>query len=196
MQKIEELYKGYKSKPIVYKSKDIYEHLPVIRKYASEVGHVTEMGVRWGASTIAIGVANPKKMISYDITKTYDMLKVVSLLEASEIDFSFILGDTLNIEIEETQMLFIDTLHTYNQLSKELELHEGKVTNYIILHDTESFGRKDESIYSHASQTLKEMKKGKVGLMTAVEDFLEVNKSWVIEKHYKNNNGLTVLARI
>lgn len=196
MNKLENLYDGYYKNPSVYKSVDINEHLPTLREYASKVNHVTEMGVRWGASTIAIGSAKPNKMISFDITETVEMNKVIELLKESEIDFEFIIADTLNLEIEETEMLFIDTLHTYNQLIKELMLHESKVSKYIILHDTVTFGRKDEQIYEHASPLVKTMESAKNGLMTAVEDFLKTNTDWVIEKHYENNNGLTILSRI
>ena len=196
MKEIEDMYTGYYTNPTKYKSIDINEHLPTLREYASKVNHVTEMGIRWGASTIAIGAAEPKIMVSYDIVKTQEMEKVIDLLIKSDINFLLKIADTLKIEIEETDMLFIDTLHTYNQLTEELKLHEGNVKQYIILHDTVTFGEKDEIIYSHASDVVKVMEKGKMGLMNAVKDFLSVNDNWVIEKHYVNNNGLTVLVRV
>jgi len=193
---IEKMYQSYFTKPLQFKSGDINEHLPTLRDYVSKVNHVTEMGVRHGASTIAIGAGNPKIMVSYDIVGRGAMRKVTNLLEQSDIDFKFVLGDILKLEIDETDMLFIDTLHTYNQLSQELLLHEGKVKKYIILHDTVSFAETDEVIYPHASHIVKGMKKGKAGLMNAVKDFLKGNKNWELEKHFTNNNGLTVLRRV
>jgi hypothetical protein len=104
------------------------------------------------------------------------------------------------VEIEDTELLFIDTLHTYQQLSSELKLHSEKVSKYIILHDTVYFGRVDEKIYSHASEIIKndkDNKNNKSGLMTSVEDFLnsDYGFKWEIHKHYENNNGLTILKR-
>ncbi len=94
-------------------------------------------------------------------------------------------------------MLFIDTLHTYNQLIQELDLHSNKVLKYIILHDTLTFGRKDEDVYSHASDLIKNKLTEKMGLMTAIEDFLITTNgnNWEIHDHYDNNNGLTILKR-
>jgi hypothetical protein len=34
------------------------------------------------------------------------------------------------------------------------------------------------------------------GLRPAVDEFLENNNDWTLDKHYTNNNGLTVLRRI
>ena len=195
-KEVEKMYQRYCNETLQFRSGDISEHLPTLREYASKSNHVTEMGVRDGASTIAIGAGKPKTMRSYDIVERGRMKKVETLLEESKIDFKFILGDVLESKIEETDMLFIDTLHTYNQLSLELELHQSKVKKYIILHDTTSFGEKDERIYAHASYVVKAMQFKKAGLMTAVKDFLKRNKNWCIEKQYTNNNGLTILKRV
>jgi len=105
-------------------SQDISEHLPTLRKYASKVNHVTELGVRTGNSTVALLLGKPKIMVSYDIndiskhpTKakwdnnriTYSSLKNVII----DTDFTFIIGNSLEIEIEQTDLLFIDTAHNY-----------------------------------------------------------------------------------
>lgn len=114
------------------------------------------------------------------------------------INYTFLLADVLNIEIEQTDLLFIDTLHTYNQLNSELKKHNSKVNKFIILHDTETFGYKDEPIYSHASNIVKNINSSKVGLMNAINDFLESEdgKNWKIKELFKNNNGLCVLERV
>jgi hypothetical protein len=153
------------------------------------------MGVRWVSSTWPLVYSNPKKMISYDILKNPNITEVINLCNEYSINYSFEEKDVLQLEIEPTELLFIDTLHTYNQLIKELEIHSNKVSKYIVLHDTEHFGRKDEVIYEHASNVIKETSSTKEGLMTAVEDFLltKLGQSWELFRVYKNNNGLTVL---
>jgi hypothetical protein len=153
------------------------------------------MGVRWVSSTWPLVYSNPQKMISYDIVTNPNIGEVISLCKEYSINYSFEEKDVLQLEIEPTELLFIDTLHTYNQLIKELELHSNKSSKYIVLHDTEHFGRIDEVIYNHASALVKSDPGIKQGLMTAVEDFLltELGQSWELYKVYENNNGLTVL---
>jgi hypothetical protein len=48
------------------------------------------------------------------------------------------------VEIERTDMLFIDTWHKYGQLSEELRMHSPNVDKYIVLHDTTSYEYRDE----------------------------------------------------
>jgi len=164
------------------KKSDIYEHLPTLKKYASKVNHVTEFGVRFGVSTAALLAGKPKILKSYDINKkSFRNYKNYKEL-AKETKFTFIIADVLKIDIEETDLLFIDTWHTYNQLSKELATHSNKVRNHIIFHDTETFGKIGED-------------KSTPGLLRAINEFLKRNNSWKTEKIYKNNNGLYIISR-
>lgn len=178
-------------------SSDINEHLPTLLKYANECDHITEMGVRWVSSTWPLLLSNPKKLISYDIKKDPKINEVINLSKEYKIDYIFVEEDVLNVEIENTDLLFIDTLHTYNQLLLELELHSDKVNKYIILHDTTTFEDVDEIIYNHASPLVKNEPKNKQGLWTAVLDFLDSNKGkvWELGERFTNNNGLTILKR-
>ena len=167
MEKILEKYNQHKS---TYS--DINEHLETLYNLGKECSHITEMGVRWVSSTWPLVYSNPKKMISYDILKNPNISEVINLCNEYSINYSFEEKDVLQLDIEPTELLFIDTLHTYNQLIKELEIHSNKVSKYIVLHDTEHFGRLDEVVYQHASNVIKEAPSTKAGLMTAVEDFL------------------------
>ena len=162
---------------------DINEHLPTLAKYASECDHITEMGVRYIVSTYALLMGMPKKMISYDIhlcnwEPVRDLVKDTT-------DFSFAIGNTLEIEIEPTELLFIDTLHNYAQLKKELELHADKVSKYIIFHDTTSFETVGES-YSGNPEG---------GIWPAIKEFVEANPQWMIKQRFTNNNGLTIIKK-
>lgn len=161
---------------------DINEHLPILRGLAGQCDHVTEFGVRGGCSTTAFLMAKPKRLVSYDlkITPTAEYLKE----SANGTDFILIEQDVLDARIEETDLLFIDTYHSFDQLEKELELHAGKARRFIALHDTETFGLKGED--------------GKEpGLTAAIEKFLSANSdSWRLRDRLTNNNGLTVLERM
>ena len=157
---------------------DINEHLPTLKKYAEECTHVTEMGVRWIVSTYAFLAARPKTMFSIDI---------------QHCKYKFWQANNLEIEIEETDLLFIDTWHSYKQLKSELELHASKVKKYIILHDTVLFGTKDElNSYDNLGWFNGFEQKG---LLPALNEFLEGNEEWVLHEVFTNNNGLTILKR-
>ena len=54
------------------------------------------------------------------------------ILHKRVIDFLFTEADVLKIEIEETDLLFIDTYHAYQQIKGEFELHGNKAKKYII----------------------------------------------------------------
>ena len=163
---------------------DINEHLPTLKKYAEECEHITEMGVRWVVSTYALLMGKPKKLISYDINAINS--EPIQQMVKDDTDFEFRVANTLNLEIEETDLLFIDTLHNYNQLKGELTLHGNKARKYIIFHDTTSFEWIGESY---------EGKVDEKGLWPAIEEFLEVNPYWELHERFTNNNGLTILKR-
>jgi GT2 family glycosyltransferase len=91
----------------------------------------------------------------------------------------------LKTEIEETDLLFIDTLHTYKQLSQELTLHGNKARKYILIHDTNTWGSKDEV----------ETDSEKKGELIAIEDFLTQNPHWKIVERIEESNGLMILER-
>ena len=163
---------------------DINEHLPTLKKYAEECEHITEMGVRWVVSTYALLMGKPKKLISYDINPI-DSVAIQQMVKG-DTDFEFRVANTLDLEIEETDFLFIDTLHNYNQLKGELELHGNKARKYIAFHDTTSFEWIGESY---------EGKVDEKGLWPAIEEFLEANSNWELHERFTNNNGLTILKR-
>jgi hypothetical protein len=118
MEKILEKYNEHKNTP-----SDINEHLETLYNLGKECSHITEMGVRWVSSTWPLVYSNPKKIISYDIITNPNIIEVINLCNEYSIDYSFQEKDVLQLEIELTELLFIDTLHTYNQLIKELEIH-------------------------------------------------------------------------
>jgi len=161
---------------------DINEHMGTLRGLAAQCSHITEMGVRAMVSSWAfLDGLRPLggKLISIDIVSPEEFGTPVHEIEKTcaqeDIDFKFILGDSLSIDIEETDLLFIDTLHFYSQLSKELERHHPKVRKYIAMHDTES--------------SPQEMK-------PAINEFLAKHPEWVLHEHYPNNNGLTICKRV
>lgn len=186
--KMIDIYQVYKSKCDI--QSDINEHLPTLYKYARECEHITEMGVRWIVSTWAFLAARPKKMISYDIKNPIHwgsrIEDVLFMARNEDLNYVFIEADVLKVEIEETDLLFLDTIHNYAQVKEELRLHSGKVRKYIIFHDTVTYGNVDESNSSPNSK----------GIGPAIFEFLQRHPDWYLREQFLNNNGLIVLARI
>ncbi len=145
------------------------------KKYASMVDTVVEFGVYTGLSTTAFLAANPKKLRSYDITNVNLSIlsELVSYAESNNIDFQFIIGNSLEIEIDNTDLLFIDTVHKRKHTEAELQRHSKNVNKYIILHDTTAWP----------------------GVFEAVVDFLIKNNEWFIVEHCNKDSGMIVLKR-
>ncbi len=177
-----------KYKDAFERKSDMNEHLPTLKSLGEECNHITEMGIRGGVSTYGLLLAKPKKYIGYDI----EYCEIFN--EAKEnckeyIDITFIKANTLDIEIEESDLLMIDTYHTYDQLRDELKLHSDKVKKYIVMHDTVTFAHKPQSLTGPPANKEK-------GLWDAVQEFIDKDDcKWKIKKHYTNCNGLTVLGR-
>jgi hypothetical protein len=185
-----------KIEDISTQSSDINEHIPVIVEYATQCDHITEMGVRGIISTWGWLAGKPLKLIAYDIQDPSTWNSNLQDLEDTAshlgVEFKFHLANVLDVEIEETDLLFIDTWHSYKQLTSELKLHAPKVKKYICLHDTTSYANHDETSYESWGT---EWKAEGIGLWKAVEEFLEANLDWKLHKRFTNNNGFTILKK-
>jgi hypothetical protein len=160
---------------------DIWQHMDKLREYAEKCDHITEMGVRTVVSTWAFLAAKPKRLVSYDIVDC-PVDDVRRLAAANGISFEFIKTSTIDpsLDIEETDLLFIDTDHTYRQLSQELDQHAHKARKYIALHDTVTF--RDECC-------------GEEGLWRAVQELINTG-DWIMCEHFSHCNGMTFLERV
>ena len=160
---------------------DIVEHVPTLSALAKGLDHVTEFGVRWGVSTIALLHGRPKRMVSYDIDRHPTVTEIENAAREAGIDFTFKLESSLTCDIEPTDLLFVDTLHTYAQLLAELNRHGEKVRKHIVLHDTATFGLYGED--------------GGDGLLRAVDEYFSPRPEWKMAANFLNNNGLRVYTR-
>ena len=152
---------------------DINQHLPKLREYAEQCDHITEMGVRGVVSTWAFIASKASKVVAIDILN-------VAVPDVEKLQF--ICADDLTIEIEETDFLFIDTAHNYNQCIQELNLHGNKARKFIGFHDVGIFGKNGDD--------------GGRGLMFAINEFLFYNKHWKMDYITDVNNGLAILKRV
>jgi hypothetical protein len=162
---------------------DINEHLPMLYFLAQQCDHVTEFGVRTGASTLAFlhGLqGRPATLRSYDINDQYGVQD--SLTRWTRVEWTFSICSTLSItRIEPTDLLFVDTLHNYDQVRQELALHGDAARRWIVFHDTETFGLTGDD--------------GGRGINQAITEWLEAKPEWRIVYRTHRNNGLTVIER-
>lgn len=158
------------------------ENMFVLKSFAEKYESITELGVQKGSSTIAFAAGKPKKLVSYELYDVMDA-KVKALLGRG-VGWQYHSGaDSRTIDIEETDVLFTDTDHMYEQLLAELQRHSGKVKHAILIHDTFNCG------------LIGERGVGPKGLFHAIDEFLANHDEWYIEKTYTNNHGLTILRR-
>jgi len=179
---------------------DINEHLPTLLKLANECETVTELGTRWVVSTWAFLKSSARRITMCDLTKpdvwfgneqntSPTPCKIEDVIaSAPNKDVYFIEGNSLEVEITDTDLLFIDTWHCYDQLKAELDKHAHAINKYIVLHDVVTYGVVGESLYGDQNRHYE-------GLQRAIDEFLEENKNWSIHQWHTNNNGLGVLKR-
>jgi hypothetical protein len=162
---------------------DVSGHLPVLYKIATLVDHVTEIGFRIGISTAAFLAAIPKTLHTYDdYQKEEDINRMTDIAKEMGVNFIYHKGSSPQTAIEETDLLFIDTTHTYDCLHAELNLHGPQVRHYLIFHDTETFGINGEQ--------------GSRGIWFAISEFLKQNRQWRLMRHDSHDHGLTILENV
>lgn len=147
-----------------------------IREKLKYCASYTELGVNQGA-TLAIAVLeNIKTIRAYDIALgPYNKAKKLFDVYAEEQNINLIVqeSDTLAITLGEVDLLYIDTRHTHDHLTKELRLHGDKARKYIVFHDT------------HAQQ----------GLKRAVQEYVASHKEWSIVTDCQQHVGFMTIAR-
>lgn len=148
-----------------------------IRKLVKQCDSYTEFGVNQG-TTLAIALLEKvKKIRAYDIKLApYNKAKHHFEQYAAEhnLDYVAMEANTLKCSIEPVDMLYIDTLHVYDHLSRELALHGNKARKYIVFHDT-----------FKPTQQLKQ----------AIREFVGKNPHWQVITECDDSVGFMTIAR-
>ena len=196
MNELETIYIEHRDR----QDSDIKEYMEMLFEVSKECFHITEMGVREVNTTwaflygLSLSGKQPKRLVSYDLYyhPNIDIAKRVA--KDNSIDFTFLVGDTGAVSIEPTNLLFIDTEHTYQHLWKELCLHAGKVSNYIFVHDTSGvYGTSEDWPWNHPRRG--SLTKEQYGMWAGCCDFVKENPDWEIVTRYTDGNGMTILGR-
>lgn len=137
----------------------------------------TEFGVAQGGTLAIPCLLNIKKIRGYEIDlKHYNKASnyFENWTKENNIDFKIIKDNTVLCPIiDNVDLLYIDSFHYPDHLTKELNRHSHKVNKYIIIHDTN-------------------INK----LRFAIENFIKYNRNWNIITDCKINVGFTTIEKI
>ena len=160
---------------------DIHEHLPLLAELASQCNLVTQLGVGWAQSTRGF-LRHNVELHSYEFNPLPGIREFFLEAKNSGRNVELHVADTRKVEIAETDLMLVDSLHVYEQVQEELRLHAGKVKKYILFHDTTLFADQGEF--------------GGKGIWPAVQEFIDSHPEWQLVERRTNNNGLTILKRV
>lgn len=165
---------------------DIRLHLDMLFYYAFNSEVIAEFGIRTGNSTIALmyGLSNnkraKKRYFGCDVTSCMQFEKIG---KDNGIDAEVVVSDSREITLKEKfDLIFIDTIHEYNHITKELKRHGNYANKWIIMHDTYTFavnGQDDGE-----------------GMQRGIFEWLIKNPHWIIKEAVSFSNGLMVLERV
>jgi hypothetical protein len=174
---------------------DTSEFITLFQSYAAQCRHAI--------STVGFLAGLPEQLHSYDINYSENIKEVEDLADQNGVFFYFHLNDVLEVDIAETDLLFIDTYHSYKQLKAELTRHGNKARKWILLHDTTLFGEEgmDSPIVGkEGMESLRLSEKGMDfiprGLNHAIHEFLRANTKWRLKEKIESPWGLTILEKI
>mmetsp|Transcript_36092 Transcript_36092/g.83758 ORF Transcript_36092/g.83758 Transcript_36092/m.83758 type:complete len:207 (+) Transcript_36092:1-621(+) len=176
-------YEYLRRKPL-----DVSEHLTVLYGLARESDVVTELGTRIPTATWALIAGNPKVLQTVDLVAS-PVKTIQAYAERCGIEFTFHHGDEFGAKFRPADLLFVDSLHVYSHVKRELQRFGPETRKYIAFHDTTTYGLKDEQP-GH-----QKLSSDPVGVFSAVQEFLDAHSEWRIGFRWVNNNGLTVLVR-
>lgn len=160
------------------------QDIEFVSQIVSECKSVVELGTGQCAMD-RVFLRYDVKLDTYDIEDFSD--NFLEEAKAAGRDVTFHKEDTLKIEIPETDILFIDSLHTYEQVKSELELHASKAKRYIVFHDTILFSKKGQDTVDGEHTK---------GILPAIEEFLESHPEWNIVYNSKEGNGMIVVKKL
>ena len=159
----------------------IGHYMDILYKYGKECNSIAELGVQAVISSWAWAKSKPKKIILCDVefSNLPRLDSYINLCKQEKIEVIVEKKSSLDIIINNIDLLFIDSNHAYEHVLSELNLHSKHINKYIIMHDTNP-----EDIYAYK------------GPSKARNEFLLKNQEWVITEEIKDYPGLTILKRI
>ena len=185
---------------------DINESSQLLCKYAKACASVVEIGhkeieapkgILQGLSESSFKQRSYLK-INSDYIPPSELNFTKEGAKKSNINFTFWQANDLLIVLEPTDMLYIDSLHTYCHLTYQLETFSSQVRKYICLYGTSGpWCDQEENAYQgNYNEYSSSYDRTKKGLWPAVLDFLANHPEWVLVERSTKNEGCAILQRL
>jgi predicted O-methyltransferase YrrM len=173
----------------------IAPHLPRLRALAAQCANAVEFGVKQGASSTAL-LLGAEHVTSLDIRETPQARALQRLVGER---WTYRIADTRQVTPQATDLLFIDSLHTYDQVAAELARHADHVRRFLVFHDTVTFGsigaKGEGGEQAWTYQRGVSVPLEALGIRPAIDALMMRDTSWRIVAHYVDSHGLLVLER-
>lgn len=173
----------------------ISAHLPRLRELAEGLDTVVEFGVKRGASSTAL-LLGAKRVISFDVVETPEARALQAI--AGE-RWNYRLEDSRAAEIPSCDMMFVDSLHTFDQVNAECE-HADRAARFMVFHDVSTFGEVGATGETGRQSWTYIAGRGSVpmghrGIRPAIDALMIRDPSWRIVERRVESHGLLVLER-
>jgi hypothetical protein len=190
MSELEAIYARHCATPTA-----ISAHLPRLRALADGLALAVEFGVKRGASSSAL-LMGAERVVSYDVIAT-DEARQLKRVAGERWDYR--IADSRTADVPPSDLLFIDSLHSYEQVKAELE-HADGVRRYLVCHDVSTFGEVGAVGETGRQAWTYVAGKGSVpadclGIRPAIDELMIRDDSWRIAARYTDSHGLLVLER-
>lgn len=187
---LEEIYRRH-----VAANTAISAHLPRLRELAEHCESAVEFGVKRGGSSSAF-LMGADRVTSFDIVQTPEAL---ALKAAVGDRWDYRIEDSRYAEVPECDLMFVDSLHTFDQVQAELA-HAGKCSRFLIFHDVTTFGEigalgetgRQSWAYVPGRESCPQVH---LGIRPAIDDLMIRDPSWRIIERRTDSHGLLVLER-
>lgn len=172
-------------------------HLQRLRALASGLSDVIEFGVKRGASSTA-WLLGAEHVTSYDIVPTIEARQLEQLAHGR---WTYRIQSSLEAPVQECDLLFIDSLHTFAQCDAELRRHADLVSRYLVFHDTLTFGsvgadgESGRQLWDYHTHLGQSVPMDALGIRPAIDRLMMRDSSWRVRSHHLDNHGLLVLER-
>lgn len=175
---VQDLFLKYRAAP-----RDLNEHFPLLLEFGVQCSHITEFTKRRESTVIWLTSA-AKQIVSYNLEAGDEVVRVCQALAQRDKVTDLKVEQKSSTEvpaIEETDLLFLDTVHHADRLRGELGKYGGQVRRFIVVRGTGAFGYVAEG--------------GGDGMFAALREWVELRSDWRVVFHTNAQYGITILSR-
>ncbi|AYV85932.1 MAG: hypothetical protein Solivirus2_3 [Solivirus sp.] len=186
---------------------DINEHLALISELAGECTSALEISTQGSSSLYALAAGIGKKEgghLYYINSARIEQGEFCQNCAIAGIHLTFFNESSINFEVKKIgsiDLLFIDSIHSYFHILKELRVLAPITRKYIVMHDTtidahlSELKRMGMNVKEYCDKYGCKRWEAERGVEGAITLFLQENSDWMIKTKRENNNGLTVLCK-